>query len=229
MDRTIVLSVLAAVFIAIGVGMLFPGGQRPQNGPGMLPWDVTQTPDGAIRAFGIDLGRTTLADAEQRFQDEAEASLFVKADGQYVAEAYFDELWLSGLKAKMVATLAGDQQALGEYYRHGVRIAKAPSGDAKITPASEDRRALAGMPIAALTYMPYSSLDDEVVRQRFGAPAETLTEDGEGIVHYLYPTHGLDIALSPNGKAVLQYVLPGEFARLRTPLSADEAQGAAQN
>ena len=61
-------------------------------------------------------------------------------------------------------------------------------------------------------------LSDADVRQRFGAPAETLAQPEGGQV-LLYPELGLSISVAPGKRSVLQYVAPRDFAqRLRAPL-----------
>ena len=71
--------------------------------------------------------------------------------------------------------------------------------------------------VTAITYMPVARFDADLVRQRFGEPAERLaTRDG---AHWLYPPLGLDVLLGDNGEALLQYVPPPDFEqRLRAPL-----------
>ena len=65
--------------------------------------------------------------------------------------------------------------------------------------------------------------DADLVRKRFGEPAERLpVQDG---MHWLYPSLGLDLLLGDNGGALLQYVPPAKFEqRLRTPLRDRESE-----
>lgn len=216
MDRKIIAGILALVLAAIGIGMLFPGTPGEQRRPGLMPWQIEPLPDGTSRIFGVTLGRTTLRESEGLFGDEPEVSLFV-ADGRYAAEAYYEEVWLSGLKAKVVLALDVPQETLAGYYDRGARIAKTESGGSKVTLGSADRRALDRFPVGAITYIPAAALDEELIGRRFGEPAERLAE-GEEATHYLYPSKGLDIALSAKGKAVLQYLPPARFEELAAPL-----------
>ena len=73
--------------------------------------------------------------------------------------------------------------------------------------------------------MPVVKFDADLVRKRFGEPAERIkVENG---THWLYPEVGLDLLLGDNGEALLQYVPPSEFERrLRAPLSGQEREKA---
>ena len=58
--------------------------------------------------------------------------------------------------------------------------------------------------------------------QRFGEPLRRIQEAG-GISHWLYPDKGLDIAINPDGKEVLQYINPADFSRIIEPLQNNAA------
>jgi hypothetical protein len=71
--------------------------------------------------------------------------------------------------------------------------------------------------VTAITYMPVVKFDADLVRKRFGEPAERIKPSRWA--HWLYPGWGLDLLLGDNGEALLQYVPPLEFEqRLRAPL-----------
>ena len=66
----------------------------------------------------------------------------------------------------------------------------------------------------------HRALEEAVLSKRFGTPAERIRESQSGAVHWLYPQHGLDVALGGDEKPVLQYLSPGDFELLRAPLLA---------
>jgi hypothetical protein len=105
-------------------------------------------------------------------------------------------------------------------YNNGVRVANMGGGRQKITVAEADLAKLKQTPIASLTYLPKANLDAGMISSRFGEPAERIKERDSLIEHWLYPQKGLDIALDPEGKEVLQYVQPRHFESLRAPLMA---------
>ncbi len=200
--------------VLIGILMPAPDGERGQ----FLPWQIEHTPQGATRVFGITLGETTLKTIEQQTKGLAEITMFVTADGLYKVEAYFDKVVLGGFASKMVMVMQLPQEALEAMYHRGVRISTLGSGTNKVTLSAEDMKNVYATPIASLAYLTRATLDSELLLKRFGEPVERITEPDSGTVHWLYPTLGLDIAMSSKGKAVLQYVLPGNFEALAQPL-----------
>jgi len=80
-------------------------------------------------------------------------------------------------------------------------------------------------PIIGVSFIPSANLDEDIIQQRFGMPAERI-RGSEHTEHFLYPDRGLDLILDRKGKEVLQYVAPKDFASLRDPLIA-AAQAAA--
>jgi hypothetical protein len=85
-----------------------------------------------------------------------------------------------------------------------------------------DRQRAENLPLAGIVFIPAASLDEAIILQRFGAPAERIPQ-GETLEHFLYPDKGLDVVLDRKGKEVLQYVAPADFARLRAPLQVKSA------
>lgn len=220
MQRYTFLGVLAFTLLALAIGLFMPG-KSPQ-GPVYLPWQIEQTAAGSSRVFGLELGKSTLREAQLRFEEAYEVSMFARDDGSKVVEAYFDTIALSGLRARVVLVMALSPEQLEGFYERGVRIATMGSGTRKVTLADSDLQQLASLPFASLTYIPKANLSAELVEARFGKPAERIREKGtETLVeHWLYPQLGLDLTLHEKGKEVLQYVQPAKFEALRQPLLA---------
>jgi hypothetical protein len=218
MDRKILLSVLTGALLAfIGIWMLLSAFPDQRAGIRLYPWDVARTSAGQVQVFGLTLGQSTLADLRRVLGADGTLSLFAAthADGTddtFTVEAYFDNILLSNLKADWVATLAVPPAQLAGMYDRGLRASKLASGSRKVKLAPEDAAALAPVPIRSLTYLPWKSLRPEDILGRFGAPARKLTE-ANGVVHWLYPDQGLDIARDANGGVVIQYLNPAEYAR----------------
>lgn len=214
-ERHTFLFVLVFSLLAIAVAILIPGRQEHQ--PEMLPWAVTAHEDGTSTVFGVQLGRSTLGEAEQLFKSEAELSLFQPEQGRMAAEAYFDAVTLSGLAAKLVLEAALSEAELQAMYTRGLRIANMGKGR-KVTLHPDDIARIRATPVASLTYLPRTHLDEKLVEARFGVPEQKVAEPGGDVVHWLYPDRGLDVAISTEGKEVLQYVAPRDFTRLMAPL-----------
>jgi hypothetical protein len=71
--------------------------------------------------------------------------------------------------------------------------------------------------VKAVSVIPTVNLDEATIVQRFGQPGERI-QVSEKRVHLLYPEKGLDVVVDGDGKELLQYVAPRDFALLREPL-----------
>ena len=204
--------------VMIFVGTFFiPGKSSEKND---LPWHIEHPAPGMVRVFGLTLGSSTASEAERRFQEESQPSLFKSPDGQLVAEMFFEQVTLAGLKSRIVVNIAVPDVELQAMYGRGLRISGVGNSK-KITPAPDDAARLRELPISSLTYMPSIRLEEEIFVKRFGQPGQRIREKESGAVHWLYPQNGLDITLGGKEKPVLQYVPPRDFDRLLLPLLAN--------
>lgn len=204
--------------VLILAGSFFAPGKSSENND--LPWHIEHPAPGKIRIFGLTLGTSTINEAELHFQEEAEPSLFKSPDGRLVAEMFFEQVTLAGLKSRIVASISVSAVELQAMYERGLRISSVGNSK-KITPTPEDVAQLRALPISSLTYMPSIRLEEEIFLKRFGQPAQRIREKQSGAVHWLYPQDGLDISLGGAEKPVLQYVPPGDFDKLLQPLLAN--------
>ena len=100
-----------------------------------------------------------------------------------------------------------EQVADGEYLGTGSR---------RFNLGVEELKRNGDLSVKTLTFIPSSHLDADVIKKRFGAPAQIITI--EQSQHFLYPGKGLDIVLNEKGKETLQYIAPKNFELLRQPL-----------
>lgn len=228
MDRTIVLSVLGAALMGfIGLWLLLSIIPDERAGLHLYPWDVSLDEAGYPRVFGLDIGRSTLADARELLGEEGKVNLFVNPDASHTVEVYFNNLYLSNLRADWILTLDLDPTRLASLYDRGLRVSTTGSGSRKVELLPKDIEGLADAPIRILTYLPWKRLSARDIAGNFGSPAERRTEDG-GIVHWLYPDKGMDIARDADGAVVIQYLSPEDFKRAIAPLApATDADRAA--
>ena len=217
MGKTVFWPVLLISVAAVVVAVLLPGGRSPEP-PRHLPWQIEVLPDGGSHVFGVTLGKSTLGEMEQQLQEEAEVSLFATDAGERVVEGYFNTVTLDGLKSKMVATLGFSDEQLQQLFARGARISTLAQGKRKVTLSGPDLLLARHTPVVAITYLPAVDLDEEAVLHRFGEPSRRIGEADGKIVHWLYPDKGLDVAISAQGKEVLQYLPPKDFQRLLAPL-----------
>jgi hypothetical protein len=185
-----------------------------------LPWHIEHPAPDSVRIFGLTLSQSTTKEAEQRFKEEAEPSLFKSPDGKMIAEFFFEQVDLAGLRSKVVLTIDVPEPELKGMYERGLRMASTGSGK-KITMTPDDIAKLRTLPISSLTYLPGLRVDEALFLKRFGQPAQRIKEKGNGLVHWLYPQNGLDINLGGGEKPIMQYVSPKDFDKLVRPLMAN--------
>ena len=197
-----------------------PGNDSRRND--VLPWHIEHPTPDSVRVFGLTLGESATRDAEQRFRQDAEPSLFKSREGKLVAEMYFDQVNLAGLSSKVVLTINVPEVELQGMYERGLRMAATGNENGKkITMTPDDIAKLRNMPIGSLTYLPSLHVDEAIFIKRFGQPAQRIQERKSSIVHWLYPQNGLDITVGGSEKPLLQYVPPRDFDKLVRPLLAN--------
>ena len=184
-----------------------------------VPWHIEHPTPNSVRVFGLTLGEATADEVEKRFKEEAKPSLFKNPDGRLIAEMFFEQVELAGLRSKVVVTIDAPDADLKQIYERGLRMAATGSGK-KITMTPDDIARLRAMPINSLTYMPGVRVEEAMFLKRFGQPAQRIREKKSGAVHWLYPQNGLDITLGGGEKPLLQYVPPVDFSKLLDPLKA---------
>lgn len=175
-----------------------------------LPWQVETHADGGSRVFDLELGRATLGDALTKFGPAEAMALFEPANGPLSLEAYFGNVQLGPLQAKVIVALDADDAELATLREHSSKREGSPSGDWKYqlttSPEAQARRR-----IRAISYIPGTrNLDLDFFRDRFGEPAATRDE-GETAVSWFYPRLGLSILIDDEAREVLEYQAPRDF------------------
>ena len=204
--------------IAVALAILLPGGRTVDEHP-RLPWLIQVDEKGDSTIFGLTLGRSSLAEAQEAFQEQGKTNLFVSPDQGFYFETYFKGLYLDGIRADMVFSLEVDEAIAPQLYDRGLRISRLGDGTRKVELAQPDLGLLGQARVVHITYIPGTNLEPDLIAARFGEPARQIVEDS-GITHWLYPELGLDIAVNPDGKEIFQYVIPSRFSELLEPLEA---------
>jgi hypothetical protein len=223
-DKKIFLWVLSLSLIGLVLAILLPG--RHSDPHPKLPWDIKLDGLGGSKVFGLSLGESTLNEAREVFGDEGKISLFVTRDGRPALEAYFERVFLSGLRADIVLVLDTDPDTLQGFYDRGSRISRTTDITRKVDLASADETAVGELPIGSINYIPAANLDDELVLSRFGEPAERIRETATKVTHWIYPKRGLSIGINPEGKEMLQYVPPRKIDMLIDTIRKDPRSSA---
>lgn len=207
-------------FVMCFIALLLVGCDRDRpDTPGdqIYPWQIERLPDGDSRVFGIQFNHTTLKQARSVLGIRHDEGLFENPDGSLSLEIYFNEVTLGGLSGKFILTLGASRSELEALKQRAINSRRMDSGAIRYQPAPSDREQILDLPVAALAYIPYTDLDEELVRLRFGTPGDVIPV-AEGKRHFLYPASGLDLLLDEEGKELLQYLAPRDFDRLRRPL-----------
>lgn len=182
-----------------------------------LPWQIERQPDGSTRVFGLSLGRSSLADAEKSWGPDGQLAVIVAADRPAALEAYYESVSAGFVTGRVILSAEMSQEALNNIRQRAVKAEPTPSGARRFLPGGDDRRLMLQAPIRAISFIPSVNLDEATVLQRFGTPGQRV-RSGPNAEHFLYPDKGLDLLLDGEGKELLQYVAPGDFARLSAPL-----------
>ncbi|MDO9052493.1 MAG: hypothetical protein Q7U37_00955 [Gallionella sp.] len=217
MDKKIILGVIALVIVSISILLMLPN--NSVSTPDTLPWNITHPTPDTTRVLGVTLGKSTLGEVELAFKNQAELeiSLFKPNDAAMGVEAFFDEVNFNGLKAKIVLTIVVSPEEMQGMFQRGLRMNSTPSGK-RITLTPDDLARVRASTVASLAYLPNVRLEESILAKRFGEPALRVREKETGVIHWLYPQHGLDIALGGGEKPLLQYLPPKDFDLLRAPL-----------
>lgn len=223
------LAVLVAAFAPVAWQMLRPA---PPPAAGMAglppPWQIERGPDGTLRAFGLRLPGSTLADAVERWGDDLRVALIAQR-GQAPALEAFTERWSGGgVTGKLVLATDAQPAAVLRWTERAPRRETIDANAQRWGLHPDDRADALRSGVMGLSFLPSSRVDAALLRARFGQPARQLAGDG-GTEHWLYPDRGLAIAWDPaTGKAVMQVVALGDFeSRLLAPLVAAAAASAA--
>lgn len=182
-----------------------------------LPWQIEILADGQSLVFGLSPGRSTLQEAMTALGKDYELAIVENA-ASISLELYYSHYRAGLMTAKLVLVAQTEASDLAQWQERAAKVEYMASGSAKKYYLAEtDRAAALSSVLRAIAFIPAVNLDDEMVRQRFGEPAD-LVEAEAGLKYYLYPDLGLVITLSPDSKEVLQYVAPTDFNSLRAPL-----------
>lgn len=212
MEKKIIFWVVSLSVVAVALAILLPGGRQADSKP-RLPWDIHLSPQNEVQVFDLTLNKSSLTAARDIFQNQGKLNLFIDESGQPTLEAYFERVFLSGLRADIILGLKVDEALLKDWVERGARISRTSDTTHKVVMNSDDMLLAAKMPIALINYIPAANLDEELISNRFGEPADKITETETGITHWIYPTKGIAIGVNPEGKELIQYM---PLARINT-------------
>lgn len=216
--KKIIWVVIALAAVALAAALLRPSASKPgaQAITG-LPWQIEILPDGHSKVFGLTLAASTLGDARQRFGSDMEVALVAAPGEAGSLEAYYNQVTAGVLTGKMILTAALDKESVERMRQNAVRKGRMESATRKFSLSADDLAQAYATPIDSITFIPSASFDAGIALSHFGQPAERIRSSAQ-VENLLYPAKGLALTLDSEGKEVLQYVTPQQFARLRDPL-----------
>lgn len=218
------LYLIAFVLVALIVPFLLPatGKQEGVDSNSNLPWQIALDGQGGSTVFGLQPGVSTLAEVRQRLGSEIEVAIIAEPNEVGALEGYYAQVPLGFVLAKVIVTVDVSKEGISAMRERALKAKHMESMTRKITLHPDDLALAEQMPVKAISVIPTVNLDEATVVQRFGQPGERLVVS-EKRTHLLYPLQGLDVVVDGDGKELLQYVAPRDFASLREPLSAVES------
>lgn len=222
------LSMIALIAIALIVPFLVPGlGKQDGVDPNAnLPWQIELDGQGGSSVFGLRPGVSTVGEVRQKFGSEMDVAIIAEPNEMGTLEGYYSQVALGFVLAKVIVTVDTKNELILEMRDRALKAKHMESTTRKITLNPDDLAAIEKMPVKAISVIPSVNLDEATVIQRFGQPGERLAVS-EKRVHLLYPEKGLDVVVDGDGKELLQYVAPRNFAELREPLNKPEGEKSA--
>ena len=213
------LYLVAFVVAALLLPFLIPGAGKQEgvDHNANLPWQIALDGQGGSKVFGLQPGASSLGDARRVFGGDVQVAIIAKPDEVGTLEAYFNQVPLGFVLARVIVTVEADEAKVTALRERALKAEHMESTTRKITLHPDDLAAVESMPVRAISVIPTVNLDEATLLQRFGQPGERLVVS-EKRVHLLYPDKGLDIVVDGDGKELLQYVAPRNFAWLREPL-----------
>jgi hypothetical protein len=228
---------LAAGVIVLLVALVPPllrlggggGAAAPEAAPDTgLPWQVRRLDQGHSQVFGLEPGRDTLAQVQARLGDGLQVALVARLGEAGALEALADPYKAGFVSGRLVLAFEVPAEQLLAWRTAAGSSEAMEGGVRRFKLRADHRQQAAQARLIGLSFVPSVRLTDADVRQRFGAPAQTL-DQADGARVLLYPEMGLSITVAPGQRGVLQYVAPGEYEqRLRAPLLAGGASAAGQ-
>ena len=212
-------SLIALVIAALVIPFFIPGmGKEAGVDPNVnLPWQIETDGQGASRVFGLSPGFQTLGEARAALAGDAEVAIVAAPEEVGSLEAYYNQIALGFVLAKVIITVDVEPTQIIAMRERALKAEHMESTTRKIRLHPDDLVVADKLRVKAVSVIPTVNLDEATIVQRFGQPGERI-QVSEKRVHLLYPEKGLDVVVDGDGKELLQYVAPRDFALLREPL-----------
>lgn len=207
------LALLVLILAAAGLTFLDRDKQASDDPVTGLPWQIDTLGDGNTRVFGITPGQTTLGEAIALLGDDMDLAIIAVPGEAGSLEAYYGHYSAGPITGKLILVMDIRTDALEAMRERGFH----DGGTRRYYLHPDDLPAVYQAPVRVITFLPSINLDEAIVQNRFGSPAEVI-QVSEREKHLLYPDKGLDLVFNTDSGEILQYLQPQAFSAHRAQL-----------
>lgn len=167
--------IVAALAVLLGPVVWQFATYKPQSVPSSgLPWQIETLPGGEAQVFGLTLGRSTLADARARFGTEMQLAVIAEPGEDGNVEGYYESVTAGFVAGKLIVTAELSPELIAGMRERAPKTQYMQSTTRRATLAPADEAAALAAPIRGLAFIPGAQLDEAVILERFGQPAERI-------------------------------------------------------
>lgn len=218
--KTLLIWITTALLIGVayyGLKPTAPSSDTSSAAKVSLPWQIDVIDQRYSKVFGITLGKSRLEDVIAILNADHELAIISDKNDRSALELYVSHFKTGPLAAKLIVNFDIDDALLMQMQEESSHAEYMATGSRKFLLNEAHLQQAMSLSAKSITLIPSARLDDDIVRGRFGEPANVIATE-EGTQHYLYPKLGLAIAIMDDAKDSLQYVVPAEFGLLSDPL-----------
>ncbi|MBF0282302.1 MAG: hypothetical protein HQM07_07050 [Zetaproteobacteria bacterium] len=177
-----------------------------------------------LHVLNIELGATTLRQAETRLQSRSDIALYIYPNDSVEKnlpksmmrlEAFFPAI---ADHSKVILHLEAPPEMLHAMQQHGTLPHLYPNNVLRINLNSEDTVLAQQLIVHALTLIPSIEITSELLRQRFGPPSN-IERPQENIRIEHFPNAGLTATITTDDATQLRFENPGASDRNRDGIS----------
>jgi len=179
-----------------------------------LPWRVALDTRGRPVVFGLTLAGNTVADARRQLGEDGQWAILERKGSAHVLEAYYPDFTAGYIEGKLILRFEGEPALLEREFARRGKKAPTAGGARKVELKDSELAPFSGLTLTLVTFLPKASLDEAVIRERFGPPTYEWKDEEDGTRHYLYPERGIHVLRDERGRTVIEYAAPERLRRL---------------
>jgi len=163
---------------------------------------------GHLHVLGIELGMTTLREAETALKSRSDTAIYIYPEGDPRAgvtlEAYFPAI---ADHSKVILQLDASPALLEQLQQRSTIPHLYPNKVARMNLHPEDQKTAQQLKVMKATLIPSLHITEAMLKKRFGEPSTTSTSENE-TAHFYYRAIGLHAIISKDDVARLQFSNP---------------------